>query len=317
MKKIIIGIHGLKNKSPREILENWWKKSILEGFQNHGLPELDFQVELVYWADLNYEKPLDPQVTDKKDSLFLEYPYIPATEIEELHEDHNFKRKVLDRVETGLDKLFLHEKGIGGLEAIADLAIRRKFIDLDIYYHGKCRVNKQQIAKNAFRNRLAEVLKKYKRKKILLIAHSMGSIISYDALTQVIPGIKVDTIITAGSPLGLPIILKKILTEQHQEIDQNSKPSTPQNIRKAWYNFSDLNDKIAFNYNLADDYSANTRGVIPQDILVENNYKYNGQKNSHKVYGYLRSSQMAEVIYNFLRRKENFFSRVFQKAGLT
>jgi hypothetical protein len=317
MKKIIIGIHGLKNKPPRKILENWWKKSILEGFQNHGLPELDFQFELVYWADLNYEKPLDPQVTDKKDSLYLEHPCIPATEIKNSHEDHNFRRKVLDKIETGLDKLFLHEKGIGGLETIVDLAIRSKFIDLDIYYHKKCRVNKQLIAKNAFRNRLTEVLRKHKRKKIMLVTHSMGSIIAYDALTQEIPSIKIDTLITSGSPLGLPIILKKMLIEQHQKIKKNSKPFTPQNIRKAWYNFSDLNDKVALNYNLADDYSANTRGVIPQDILVENNYKYNGQKNPHKVYGYLRSSQMAEVIYNFLRRKENFFSRVFQKAGLT
>ena len=248
--------------------------------------------------------------------MFLEHPYVPATDIEESHEEHNLRRKVLDKVETGLDKLFLHEKGIGGLEAIADLTIRRKFIDLDIYYHGKCRVNEQQIAKNAFRNRLAKVLKKHIRKKILLITHSMGSIIAYDALTQEIPGIKIDTLITSGSPLGLPIIIKKILIEQHQNIEKNSKPSTPQNIKKAWYNFSDLNDKVTMNYNLADDYSANTRGVMPQDIIVDNNYKYNGQKNPHKVYGYLRSSQMAEVIYNFLRRKENFFSRIIQKTGL-
>lgn len=316
MKKIIIGIHGLKNKPPKKILESWWKKSILEGFQNYGLPEIGFNFELVYWADLNYEKPLDPNVTDKNDSLFLEYPYVPATEIEESHDDHNFKRKVLDKVETGLDKLFLHEKGIGGLETIADLAIRRKFIDLDVYYHEKCRVNEQQIAKKAFRNRLTEVLKKHKRKKILLITHSMGSIIAYDALTQEVPGIRIDTFITSGSPLGLPIIIKKILNEQHQKIDKNSKPSTPRNIRKAWYNFSDLNDKVALNYNLADDYSLNTRGIMPEDILIVNNYKYNGQKNPHKVYGYLRSSQMAEVIYGFLKRKENFFSRIVQKAGL-
>ena len=75
MKKIIIGIHGLKNKPPRKILESWWKKSILEGFQNHGLPKLDFQFELVYWADLEYSKSLDPKVTDPKDPLFIEHPY--------------------------------------------------------------------------------------------------------------------------------------------------------------------------------------------------------------------------------------------------
>ena len=33
MAKVIIGIHGLGNKPPKDILEKWWKLSIEEGFK--------------------------------------------------------------------------------------------------------------------------------------------------------------------------------------------------------------------------------------------------------------------------------------------
>ena len=311
MKKVIIGIHGLKNKTPKELLSNWWQISIREGLKNH-FEERDFHFELVYWADLNYKKPLDPNITDPDDPLYIENPYVSGNEIEEIPEKHELKKKVLDTLESGLDKLFLKENTIVGIEEIADLAIRKMFIDLDTYYHGNCRVGQNQNAKIAFRERLASILKKYKKYQILLIAHSMGTIISYDTLTQVTPKIKIDTLITLGSPLGNSIILKKTLEEQKQKINENSKPKTPRSIRKNWFNFADLDDKVAMNYNLADDFSPNKKGLIPIDIIINNNYIYNGQKNPHKVYGYLRTPQVAEVIFKFLDRKRSFWREMFK-----
>ena len=67
MKNVIIGIHGLKNKPPKELLEKWWKTSISDGLNNIGQHDIEFQFELVYWADLEYSKPLDPEITDPKD----------------------------------------------------------------------------------------------------------------------------------------------------------------------------------------------------------------------------------------------------------
>jgi hypothetical protein len=140
----------------------------------------------------------------------------------------------------------------------------------------------------------------------------MGTIISYDTLLHVVPQIKIDTFITLGSPLGLPIITKKILMELGWQITPHSKPPVPNNIKKCWLNFSDLNDKIAANYNLADDYKPNRHKILPTDFIVHNNYVYHGQKNPHKVYGYLRTPQMAEAMYNFLKRK-SFFSEFLKR----
>ena len=62
-----------------------------------------------------------------------------------------------------------------------------------------------------------------------------------------------------------------------------------------------LEDKVALNYNLGDDYRANKKGVKPVDMQVVNDYEINGKRNPHKSYGYLRVPEMAETIHHFLK----------------
>jgi PGAP1-like protein len=316
MKKTIIGIHGLKNKPAKILLESWWIRAIKEGFEIHSLKDISFNFELVYWVDLEYDKPLDPAIKDQDDPYFLKRPYSPFHYRDSNETDRRNKRKILDLIETGMDKLFLQESGFGGLDKIVDIAIRTMFSDLDAYYHGQCKSRKELKAREAFRHRLSVVLNKFPKHEILLLAHSMGSIISYDVLTQVIPKQKIDTFITMGSPLGLPVIIKKILQEQNKKIRSNSKPITPENITRKWLNFSDLDDKVALNYNLSDDYAENSRNIKPIDNIVENQYEYNGQNNPHNVYGYLRTPKVTEEIFEFLNRKNSFLQKILRKLGV-
>ncbi|MBT3756126.1 MAG: hypothetical protein HOG24_07610 [Candidatus Cloacimonetes bacterium] len=315
MKNIIIGIHGLKNKPPKEILADWWKSSIIDGLNNIGLQNVEFDFELVYWADLEYFIPLDPKNTDSKDSSYIEHPYAPICKPESNEKEPRIKRKILDKLEDGLDKIILQEEKISGIEKIVDSTVRRMFTDLDVYYHGFCKVDEKQIAKQTFRDRLIEVLQKYRYDRILLIGHSMGSIISYDTLTQDVPELKVDTFITIGSPLGFPLIIKKILMEQKLEINYNAKPPTPNNILSGWHNFSDLDDKITMNYDLADDYSQNRHNIKPVDVIINNTYEYNGQNNPHKVYGYLQNEEVAKVIGEFLAKPTSLFARFLKRLS--
>ena len=60
MDKIIIGIHGLGNKPPKDLFDNWWQQSIAEGLKRIGRPRHDFNFELVYWADSLHPVPLNP-----------------------------------------------------------------------------------------------------------------------------------------------------------------------------------------------------------------------------------------------------------------
>ncbi len=300
MAKIILGIHGLGNKPPKRLLGRWWRAAMEEGLRAIGHPRRLFQFRLVYWADFLHPKPLDSEVRDTKNPLYNDNPYIPAGKVTE--KKPSIREKVLDYVERQLYKVMLKEDMSLDYGSVTDIIIRRYFKDLDIYYSKQCRDKKNKLcqARDVIREDLSRVLKKYKRHEILLIAHSMGSIIAYDVLTQSVPDIRIHTLVTMGSPLGLPVVLKKILAEQRKKTQKNLIVQTPENIEETWYNFADSQDKVATKYNLSDDYKENSRHVRAIDILVHNDYAHEGKRNPHSVYGYLRTPEMARVIYNFL-----------------
>ncbi|MFC1504655.1 esterase/lipase family protein [Spirochaetota bacterium] len=305
MKKIIIGIHGLANKPPRRTLKKWWEKAIYEGLRGIGERKNYFKFELVYWTHLTHPKPLNVKITDRKHPLYLQEPYVPSTGKKKSWKLKWLKRKILDSIEKRIDKLFFDEKSIINFDAFANSIMRKIFADLYLYYNKEITWGRyaHMSVKEKIREELARMLKKYRRHKILLIAHSMGSIVAYDVLTQVTQRIPVDTFVTIGSPLGLPVIMKKIFIEQGTTYKKEKKAPSPENITKHWYNFSDLDDKVAVNYNLADDYRENTKGIGPDDYIVQNDYKYEKKKNDHKIYGYLRTPEMAIVISGFLCKK--------------
>jgi hypothetical protein len=303
---VIILVHGLANKPEKKLLAKWSKKSIREGFKTISIKKLFFGFELVYWADLMHERPQTSKIKDEKSDEFLNDPYVPGNPIDyENYEPSQLKQKILTKLEQKLDKIFFDgEKSFLNYEKFSSIIIRKLFKELDYYYHKDCPV-KRFIgikAKQAIRERLSLILDKYRKKQILLIGHSMGSIISYDVLTQTSKDIQIDTFVTIGSPLGLPVIVKKILEEQGLPSDKSIKPSSPENIQ-AWYNFSDLGDPVSINYELSDDYEKNSRGIGPADSIIYNNYKYEGKRDAHKLYGYLRAPDVSKLLYDFLTKK--------------
>jgi hypothetical protein len=301
-RRIIIGIHGLANKPPKDLLEKWWKLSIREGLAAIGCKHTPFSFKLVYWADLLHESPEDPYVSDTKDRLYLGDPYVPGDPaMYKMFNPSKIKRKLLDKLERGIDTIFSQEKSFIDFDKFADLVIRSLFKDLDVYYHKECEALnfRGQRAREAIRKRLAEMLVKYRDREILLISHSMGTIISYDVLTQSTPDICIHTFITMGSPLGIPVIRKQIFMERGMDYRRDKQVPSPENIVHRWLNFSDIDDPVAINYNLADDFRKNSRGIGPEDTIVFNNYVINRKKDAHKLYGYLRTPEVAHAIHDF------------------
>jgi len=308
MSKIIIGIHGLGNKPPKKLLKKWWKKSIQEGLSSIGHPRFFLKVELVYWANFLHPVPLNSNIKDEKDPAYLKEPYMPADKFE-TKKTSKLRQKLLDYLEKQMDKIFLKNDLSINFSSVSDMIIRRFFTDLDSYYSQTYITfnGKERLVKDIIREQLAQILRKHKHKKILLIGHSMGSIIAYDVLTYKVPQIKIDTFVTIGSPLGLPIIMSKIASEQKQQLVKTVKLSTPENVTRDWFNLSDLSDRVAINYNLGDDYDQNLNHVQAIDKVVYNNYEHDGKRNPHKIYGYLRTPEMAEIIHNFLNQDRNKF----------
>jgi hypothetical protein len=314
-KNIIIGIHGLANKPSMGLLEKWWIKSIREGLAYIGHPGTSFTFQLVYWADLLHEVPLDPHVKNTKSPSYMDDPYTPGDpSAYKNFTPSKIKKKLLDTAGREIDKLFFERNNLINFDKLAGLVIKNLYKDLDFYYNRDSVVSrfKGQRVRDAIRMRLAQTLDKYRKKRILLIAHSMGTIIAYDVLTRTTPDVRIDTLVTVGSPLGLPFIIKKIYDEQGKDCKVEKQAITPENILRKWYNFSDLDDPVAIIYQLAGDFKKNSRGVAPEDSIVFNNYEYGGKRDAHKLYGYLRTPEVAGVIRDFCGKPSGWRDALFR-----
>ena len=88
--------------------------------------------------------------------------------------------------------------------------------------------------------------------KVLLIGHSMGSVIAYDTLWDLshleqLPG-KVDLFLTIGSPLGMNYVQRRLMGNQY-----TGKKKYPSNI-KHWANISSIGDITALDRIFSDDF---------------------------------------------------------------
>ncbi|MBN1252997.1 MAG: hypothetical protein JXR51_03560 [Bacteroidales bacterium] len=309
MAKIIIGIHGLGNKPSEEILEKWWNMSIVEGLNKYyNIDNQNIKFKMVYWADILYDKPLNKKITNKNSPYYLEEPYFPGLK-KINHIARNTRKKVIDFIDKILEKILLNDDFSVNYSSFTNAIIHKYFKDLDTYYSDKTLNNsgKEDLAKDIIRKRLITVLEDHKKDQILLIAHSMGSIIAYDVLSLYSKKFKIDCLITIGSPLGFPIIMSKIANELKAKFADFKKLTSPESVKYNWYNFADLEDKVAIDYKLSDDFEENTVGVKVVDFEVYNDYQANKIKNPHKSFGYLRTNEVAKVIFDFVNSEDKEF----------
>ncbi len=301
MADVIIGIHGLENKPPESLLRDWWQLSMIEGLKagNHYSRLPEFRIAI--WSDILYEKPLDISEKDISSPYYIGEKYVRANADFEVG-DHDTRKKIVDYLGRQMNRIFLNDDLTMNYSFITDAIIGKYFRDLELYYSGEMIIdaNRTKRFSELIRNRLRDKLLKHRDDRIMLIGHSMGTVIAYDVLTFVLPDIKIDTFVTMGSPLGLPVIMSKIGDEMKRSGLNGKKIKTPPGILKNWYNYSDILDKVAFNYKLSDYYTENDHGVKPVDILVTNNYEINGLKNPHKVFGYLRTPEFSSVLSEFI-----------------
>lgn len=310
MSKVIIGIHGLGNKPKKELLEEWWKSAILEGFDQVKLKPPKFKLELVYWADLIYDQAENLEITDKKDPYFLEEPYTLSPHPKLPEKDYSFRKKILQFIENQLEKVFLNDDLSLNYKGINDIIMHRYFKELEMYYSD---TGKQRMLKQNTRRRLFNVLEKYKFDDILLIGHSMGSIIAYDVLQFELKRRSIHTFVSMGSPIGLPFIRSKIADEMREHYE-NFTIKTPYCISNAWLNFADLEDKIALNFDLSNDFAPNSKGIFPTDFEIVNDYENRGVKNPHKSFGYLRNPKFIYQLNLFLKEKTPFSFKKWLKS---
>jgi hypothetical protein len=294
---VVIGIHGLSSKPPPEPHSRDWGRAICEGLTrnlavNVAPERLGF--ELVYWADW-LGRPAIPPNEDSE-------PYEPAAGTGPLPLYRQrfvdaAARKVLDSFADPidwvggappLDWIRRHT----GLDDAGAALMQKRLVDLGTYYREKDK-------RDLLRRRLFDALVKHKDKRIMVVAHSMGSIVAYDVLRDIgrqLPDLIVDHFVTLGSPLGMPYVVRHIR-------DESPAVRTPSVVRR-WTNLADRRDPVAIDVHLRDEFDANDQGVLVEDALVLNGYVAPphppSKPNYHKIYGYLRAPEFSAVIQNFI-----------------
>ena len=188
---------------------------MIEGLNSSGFKKNLPSFELVYWADILYEKPLYRWEKDKDSQYFLDEPYIKAPK-RNFEEKHPFQEKIIGFISDQLNKIFLNKDNSLNYRFITDAILKKYFRDLQLYYLEECKDENvvDCKARNLIQERLVQYITKYKNYDIMIIAHSMGSIITFDVLSFLIPEVNINTLVTIGSPLGLPIVVSKIAAEQ-------------------------------------------------------------------------------------------------------
>ena len=296
---LIIGVHGLDNKVSKRQLSRWWKAAIAEGLSNAGHPFVSIRFELFYWAKHTHSRPLDPGEKREGHPLYLSRPYTPAGVEPGAPPSAESRPSLLGWLfRRTIDRVLTHRKTRDEPGEENRLMLEQTFPDLDLYFSNKRVFSYRHGLKDLLHGELEKLLRKYAKSRILLVGHSMGSIIAYEVLQTTTA--KVEALATLGSPLGFPGVKKRLAKSLNLRLTDIPLMPTPDTISSSWINISDPHDIIAYFSPLSDHYCPSHRGVIVEDHTTSNDYVQNGTTIHHNVYGYLRSRPMSTFLLKFL-----------------
>jgi hypothetical protein len=132
---------------------------------------------------------------------------------------------------------------------------------------------------------------------VLLIAHSMGSVIAWDSLWQMSrqdgDDVEIDLLLTMGSPLGQRFVQRRL-----QGYHEAGEGRCPKGVRR-WINLAAVGDLTAVDPELADDFAAMVDcGLVEsiEDHRLHNFFRLDGVLNVHAEYGYLVNAETAQIV---------------------
>lgn len=143
-----------------------------------------------------------------------------------------------------------------------------------------------------------------KNEPVLLICHSLGSVIAYDTLWELtheekLPG-KID-FLTIGSPLGMHYVRRRLMG-----MKGNGKITYPKLIRR-WINISSEGDIIALERNFHTVFEDMLKQHLATSIEdhshgIYNYFRTDAGLNCHRSYGYLVNPAVGSTIADWWKR---------------
>jgi hypothetical protein len=139
---------------------------------------------------------------------------------------------------------------------------------------------------------------------VLLLAHSMGSVIAWDSLWQMSrhdgDEVDIDLLLTMGSPLGQRFVQRRL--QGYHEVGDTRCPAGI----KRWINLAAFGDLTAVDPVLADDFDSMVKcGLISsiEDHRLHNYFRLDGVLNVHAEYGYLVNAVTARIVSDWWKSK--------------
>ena len=287
----IIFVPGKNPKPPAEQHRELLWRTLLEGVRRAD-PECykditlhTHQFQLAAWTSLYYEQTKD---------ISRDLPWIDAlinthmASTEDIREAHAWQRKLNSMFILLADKIPFIIPLLPKPVTMSVMETKRYFDNGD---NIACQI--REILKAQLRTAFSN------NEKVLLIGHSLGSVIAYDTLWELSHlehlTAKVDTFLTIGSPLGLKYIQNRLLGHQ-----RNNKRKYPANIQH-WVNVSSVGDVVALDKVFSENFKEMRLLGIIESIEdhcegIYNFFHNEDGLNCHRSYGYLVNPAVGKII---------------------
>ena len=308
----IIFVHGRKPKPSLEDLRDLWYDAIRFGLRrDYG----DASVEafdgaaksFAYYGDLSNEL-LVPDAAAREEEMTRLVAQRRITLLAlKARRRREFRKRQYNRIRQIRDFLgeavhYLAMKVVGLLgksDDVADLIGQDK-ADLESFW------NRTGAFNAGVRRRVGDAIEATLAAgdRVLIVAHSLGTMIVYDALWElswgsragVAGGRQVDTWITLGSPLGADVV-----KEQLNGWTEAGERKFPSNV-DVWLNFSAEDDEIASDEDLGDDFAAMSElhGTRIEDRRIYSLALRDGKAHPHSGLGYLIHPEFVDAVGRWL-----------------
>lgn len=247
---------------------------------------------LIAWTDACYQAHDDAE----RDRPWIERLLsVPGPSERDLREAHSWRTKAAWLIYSIGDLLPFLVHFLPDAEIRATLEASRRYFD-----------NAEGVG-DRVRGLLGSVLDEARNDatRILLIGHSLGSVIAYDTLWERSRsgwgGPRIDLLLTLGSPLGVRFVQHRL-----RGADAAGPERYPDNVRR-WINIAAVGELRALDRRLSGDYAPMVESGLIEEIRDETDDVYNFFRgpeglNVHRDYGYLVNPATGRVIADWWRR---------------
>jgi hypothetical protein len=299
-------VHGIGNKPPADQLLGIWERSLAYdgGFD---LGTRGVTSTMVYWADVMYPEPDEADFEGAEEVPAAEQaevdlgwrPYLPAHEtdfVEKLAVDLGVDRTG-DLAPTEEEEIGVEFERIPLPHWLKQRLMAGLLRDVHHYLFDAVhspRPGEQYRVQKEIRGRMVEALESGSRQPgpHVVVSHSMGTVIAYDALKRVNDCPPVDGLITIGSPLA------------RQEIPDEFQPEwTPetgypaQRLNGPWINVFDHFDPVVGSLPHVKRFYMKDGEEVVLDINEQNWGKWR-----HNISKYLRGPELRKHLTDLLSR---------------